>query len=197
MSIRPGLEGAVQVEQSRVRDGEQVDGEPPAAEPLVVGPLTGGQVDGEQVDGEPVVDGGAVEDAAGRLSMAIARLVRSLRRGSPSGIGPGSLSALATVVRHGPLRLGDLAVKEGITPPTLSRIMAGLEEGGYVTRTPDPTDGRATRAEATEAAVDLINGAGSSRAEVLRARMAALPPADLAALLRAVPVLEALATDEG
>jgi DNA-binding MarR family transcriptional regulator len=137
-----------------------------------------------------------VDDAARRLTMALGRLARALRRGSPSGLGPGSLSALATVVRTGPVRLGDLAAREGITPPTLTRVVAALEEAGYVVRTPDPTDGRATRAQATPAAVELISGTGSSRAGVLRARMDALSAEDLAALLRAVPVIEALAADE-
>jgi len=135
-------------------------------------------------------------EAAGRLSLALARLVRVLRRDNPSGLGPGSLSTLATVVRSGPIRLGDLAAREGIAPPTLSRILTALEEAGYLTRTPDPTDGRASRAEPTPAAVELISGATSSRAELLRARMQALPAPELAALLRALPVLEALAADE-
>ncbi len=135
-------------------------------------------------------------EAAGRLSLAIPRLVRTLRRDNPSGLGPGSLSTLATVVRFGPIRLGDLAAREGIAPPTLSRIMTNLEEAGYLTRTPDPTDGRASRAEPTELAVELISGTKSSRAEVLRARMQALPAEDRAALLRALPVLETLAADE-
>jgi DNA-binding MarR family transcriptional regulator len=138
----------------------------------------------------------ALDEAAGRLSMAFGRLARVLRRGTSAGLGAGSLSALATVVRHGPIRLGDLAVREGVQPPTLSRIVAHLEDSGLLVRSPDPTDRRATRAEATPAGVDLISGTGSSRAGVLHARMAALSPEDLAILLRAVPVLEALAADE-
>jgi DNA-binding MarR family transcriptional regulator len=137
-----------------------------------------------------------VDDAAGRLSMALGRLTRALRRASPSGLGPGSLSALATVVRSGPMRLGDLATREGVTPPTLTRIVVGLEEAGLVTRAPDPVDRRATRIQATPDATELITGTGSVRNGFLRERMAALPADDLAALLRAVPVLESLAADE-
>jgi DNA-binding MarR family transcriptional regulator len=136
-----------------------------------------------------------VDDEAGRLAMALGRLARVLRRASPSGLGPGSLSALATVVRSGPMRLGDLAGREGVTPPTLTRIVVSLEESGYVTRTSDPVDRRATRIQATTAATELITGTGSIRNGVLRARMDALAPDDLAALLRALPVIEALAAD--
>jgi DNA-binding MarR family transcriptional regulator len=135
-------------------------------------------------------------EAAGRLSMALGRLNRVLRRGQPAGLGPGTISALATVVRCGPIRLGDLAAREQIAPPTLTRIVAGLEESGYVLRSPDPKDGRATRVEATPAAHEVISGAGSTRVGLLRTRLDALSQADLDALLAAVPILEALASDE-
>ena len=137
-----------------------------------------------------------VDEAAGRLSMVLGRLTRLLRRGQPNGLGPGTISALATVVRCGPVRLGDLAAREGIAPPTLTRIVAGLEESGYVVRSPDPKDGRATRVEATPAAHEVISGAGSFRVGMLRGRMDTLSAEDLATLLAAVPILEALASDE-
>lgn len=138
----------------------------------------------------------SLDDAVPRLSLAFGRMTRVLRRGTPTGLGPGSLSALATVVRTGPLRLGDLAAREGIAPPTLTRIIAGLEDSGYVRREPDPTDGRAIRVRATGSAEDLINGAGSHRAHVLRERLENLSPDELELLLSAVPVLEALVADE-
>jgi DNA-binding MarR family transcriptional regulator len=137
-----------------------------------------------------------LDDAVPRLSLALGRLTRILRRGTPSGLGPGSLSALATLVRSGPMRLGDLAAREGIAPPTLTRIVASLEDAGYVRKEPDPDDGRAVRVQATPSADDLISGAGSHRVSTLRARMDALTPDDLEILLRAVPVIEALAADE-
>jgi DNA-binding MarR family transcriptional regulator len=145
---------------------------------------------------DAAVNDAAVDDAVGRIALALGRLNRILRRSAPTGLGPGSLSALATLVRSGPLRLGDLAAREGVAPPTLTRIVANLEDAGYVRRGPDPSDGRATRASATEPGAELISGAGSSRASALRARMDALPPAELRILLSAVPVLESLAADD-
>jgi hypothetical protein len=50
-----------------------------------------------------------LDDAAARISLVLGRLNRMLRRGSVTGLGPGSVSALATLVRSGPMRLGDLA----------------------------------------------------------------------------------------
>jgi DNA-binding MarR family transcriptional regulator len=137
-----------------------------------------------------------VDEAAGRLNLVLGRLTRVLRRGQPSGLGPGTISALATIVRSGPIRLGDLAAREQIAPPTLTRIVSGLEESGYVVRSPDPTDGRATRVKATPAGHEVITGAGSVRVGVLRTRMDTLSAQERATLLAALPILEALASDE-
>jgi DNA-binding MarR family transcriptional regulator len=138
-----------------------------------------------------------LDDAVARLSVALGRLTRVMRRGSPTGLGPGSISALATLVRGGPMRLGDLAAREGVAPPTLTRIVAGLEETGYVVRAPDPDDRRATRVESTPAAAELVAGVGSARLTQLRARVDRLAAEELRALLKALPVIESLAADEG
>jgi DNA-binding MarR family transcriptional regulator len=138
-----------------------------------------------------------VGDGAARLAVALARLTRVMRRGGDlAGLGPGSISALATLVRSGPMRLGDLALREGVAPPTLTRIVAGLEESGHVVRAPDPDDRRATRVQATETAAELVAGLGLARVSRLRDRIETLADADLRALLRAIPVIETLAADD-
>ena len=153
---------------------------------------SGAELQGSEV-GRPEVG-----DAAARLALALARLIRVLRRsGGLGGLGPGSISALATLVRSGPMRLGDLAVREGVAPPTLTRIVVGLEESGYVVRAPDPDDRRATRVQATDTAAELVAGVGLARVSRLRDRIDTLDDDDLRALLRAVSVIEALASDEG
>ena len=79
-----------------------------------------------------------------RLRVALARLSRRLRRHSPAGLTPTQLAALSTVEQNGPLRLGDLAAAEGIAPSTLTRMVAVLEDLGYVRRDADPRDARAS-----------------------------------------------------
>jgi DNA-binding MarR family transcriptional regulator len=137
------------------------------------------------------------EDAA-RLYLAVGRLTRSLRRigAGSSELGHGAVSALFTLVNGGPMRLGDLASREGVAPPTLSRIVASLVEGGYVRREPDPHDGRASLVMATESGTEVATGLYSIRLRELQRRMDRLPADQVALLTTALPALEALAVED-
>ncbi|MFI9815259.1 MarR family winged helix-turn-helix transcriptional regulator [Saccharothrix variisporea] len=138
-----------------------------------------------------------VEDATARLYLAIGRLSRLLRRTGSPGLGPGAVSALATLARCGPMRLGDLAAKEGVAPPTLSRIVAALVEAGYVKRDPDPQDGRAWLATPTPEGVTMVSGVRSARVQELQRRIEELSPDHQTALLNALPALEELVGEAG
>jgi DNA-binding MarR family transcriptional regulator len=139
--------------------------------------------------------GGAPDDAAARLYVAIGRLVRMLRRTGTADVGPGAFSALAALNAAGPLRPGDLAAREGVSPPTMTRIIASLEAAGLAERADDPQDRRAVLVAATAAGSALIQGESYARSSALRRRVAGLAPADRAALVAALPVLEALGRD--
>jgi DNA-binding MarR family transcriptional regulator len=136
------------------------------------------------------------EDPAARLYVVIGRLVRLLRRTGTADVSPGALSALATLTGAGPLRLGDLAAREGVAAPTMTRIVASLEEAALVTRSADPQDGRAVLVAASPAGAALVQGESSARSSALRRRVAALSPEDRAALVAALPVLEGLSRDD-
>jgi len=137
-----------------------------------------------------------VQDVTGRLYLAVGRLSRSLRQAGAPGPGHGSISALATLVHFGELRLGDLAAKEGVAAATMSRIVATLVEAGYVTREPDPADRRAWLARATEEGERLVSGVRSTRVQELNRRLDRLTPEARDALIAALPSLEALISDE-
>jgi DNA-binding MarR family transcriptional regulator len=124
--------------------------------------------------------------------MVIGQLIRLLRSQAPSAVGPGSLAALATLARHGPMRLGDLAAREGVAPPTLTRMIAVLEDAGFVQRRTDQADRRAVQVSVTDSGVRVVAEALDARAVVLQARLAALPEPDRTAILAALPALEAL-----
>ncbi|PWW65801.1 MarR family winged helix-turn-helix transcriptional regulator [Actinokineospora spheciospongiae] len=131
-------------------------------------------------------------DVPARLYLAIGRLSRSLRRSGSTGMGHGSISALSTLSGAGTLRLGDLAAKEGVAAPTMSRIVAGLVDSGYVNREPDPADRRAWLVTATEEGERVVSSVRSTRMQELSRRLDGLPPADRELLIKSIPVLEAL-----
>lgn len=133
------------------------------------------------------------EDAVARLYAAVGRLNRSLRRESTTPLGYGALAALATVEADGPLRLSELADSEGVARPAVSRIVAALEERGYVSREVDPADRRAALIACTGDGRRLLARLRTGRAQVLGRRLAGLPDPDRRALLAALPALERLA----
>jgi DNA-binding MarR family transcriptional regulator len=139
---------------------------------------------------------GPADEAAARLYVAVGRLVRMLRRTGTADVSPGGFSALATLNRQGAMRPGDLAAREGVSAPTMTRIVASLEDAGLVDRAADPQDGRAVLVAVSPAGSALIQGESFARSSALRRRVAALSAADAAALVAALPVLEALGRDD-
>ena len=128
-----------------------------------------------------------------RLRVAIARLSRRLRRHEIAGLTPTQLAALSTVERSGPLRLGDLAAAEGIAPSTLTRMVTVLEEAGFVTRRPDPSDARASTIAITELGRQTMDRLRDEGAALLAQSLLALTPDQRRALATALPSLEHLA----
>jgi DNA-binding MarR family transcriptional regulator len=133
------------------------------------------------------------DELTARLQRAIGRLTRQLRREVPSALGPGALSALSTLAGEGPMRPTDLAAREGVRPPTLTRMLTALEDGGFVARTVDPADRRASLIEMTPLGTETLLSTRSARAGQLARHIEALSPRQRRALAEALPVLETLA----
>jgi DNA-binding MarR family transcriptional regulator len=142
---------------------------------------------------QPAAEHAAVVDQANRLYLALARTGRSLRTTSEAPIGPGSFSTLWTITASGPTRLSDLARAEGVTRPTMTRIVDALEQRGYVTRQPDPGDGRAQLVVATRRGRALISQGRAIRVKALAARIETLPPEQAALIEATITLLESLA----
>ena len=128
-----------------------------------------------------------------RLRVALARLSRRLRRHEMLGLTPTQLAALATVEQAGPLRLGDLAAAEGIAPSTLTRLVAVLEELGYVRRDADPKDARASTLAITVLGHVTLERLRAENSALLAQRVMLLTPEQRIALATALPALESLA----
>ena len=132
-------------------------------------------------------------ELAAAVHVALGRIVRSLRQEVPhSEVGAGSLSALLTLDVHGPLRVGTLAERENVAAASMTRIVNLLESLGLVTRTADPSDGRAQVTAITPAGARLLASGKEAKMAALRRRIEALPDGERAALAAALPALDQL-----
>jgi DNA-binding MarR family transcriptional regulator len=140
--------------------------------------------------GEPQADPGI--DAA-RLRVAVVRLSRRLRKHYLAGLTPSQLSTLASVGKHQPVRLGDLAAAERIAPSTLTRLVNVLEGLGYLRREAAPDDARAYLVTLTERGDEALDRIRDEATMMLTDILLTLPDDQRAALAAALPALEQLA----
>jgi DNA-binding MarR family transcriptional regulator len=118
--------------------------------------------------------GGETFETADRLHSAAIHLLRRLRvRDRESGVGPAQLSALSVLVFGGPRSLGELADAEQVRPPTMSRIVAGLESAGLVRRHATE-DGRRVRLEASTKGTKILQEGRKRRVESLAKAVSSL-----------------------
>lgn len=132
------------------------------------------------------------EVIAGRLRLSATRLARRLRQEAQTGLSPSQLSALAAVERHGPLTLGALADHEGVAPPSITRVVAKLEEDGLVTRRRDAEDRRVTHVVVTPKGRNLLGASRRRKTEWLTTRLEELDAGQRAHLAGALDALDAL-----
>jgi DNA-binding MarR family transcriptional regulator len=133
-------------------------------------------------------------DLADRLHSAAIHLLRRLRReDDASGLPAPQLSAMSVIVFGGPITLGALAGAEQVRPPTITKLVATLEEQGLVEREIDPDDRRIVRVKATARGTRLLYDGRRRRVASLAESVRGLPAADRAALAKAIPILEKIA----
>ena len=129
------------------------------------------------------------------LRVGVLRLARRLRaERQDSSLTLTQLSALATLHRHGPLPLGELAAHEGVKPPSMTRVVTALEDEGLVARSAHDSDGRQVVVSLSAGGTALLEQDRRRRDAWLARRLSELEDEDLAALAAAVPVLERLAS---
>jgi DNA-binding MarR family transcriptional regulator len=103
------------------------------------------------------------------------------------------MSALATICREGPMSAGDVAAREGVKPPSATRVLAGLEAIGLITRTADPQDGRQVLLAASPEGQERLNADLRARDAWLARRIESLSDAERRRLQDALGVLQQLA----
>ena len=132
-----------------------------------------------------------VEAVADRLHSAALRLLRRLRAEDDElGISPPRLSALSVVVFAGPLPIGELATAEGVAPPTMTRLVDGLERDGLVRREADPDDRRGVLVRATAQGSRVRTKGRRRRLEVHALELRGLSPAELDTIARGAELIE-------
>jgi DNA-binding MarR family transcriptional regulator len=131
--------------------------------------------------------------AAG-VAAALERLIGLFRSLSPaSGLSLTAAATLATLERSGPCRLTWLAVREGVTQPAMTQLVARLQDAGLVDRAADPDDGRVVQVRITAEGKAVLAGRRAVRAERVAGLLDRLSPDERDALAAALPAMDALA----
>lgn len=128
------------------------------------------------------------------LRDAITRFNRRVRKARPVGdLTVTQLSALTSLELAGALSPRELADTERVQPPTMTRIVAKLEDRGLVQRAPHPTDGRQVILSATESGRAVLAQLEQARDGWLARRLAELTPEERDTLRRAAEILQKVA----
>ncbi len=131
---------------------------------------------------------------AGELRVVLGQLMRRLREQSTIGdLTRSQLAVLARLEREGPATMSALARAEGIRPQSMSAIVSVLEAGGFLTGTPDPSDGRKTLLSLTADVRDQFASGRLAREDWLfRAIRSQLDPAEQEQLATLIELLRRL-----
>lgn len=129
---------------------------------------------------------------ASALRPAVARLARRLRqmRSADNALGPGHLQAMGWLFREGPMLIGELAAREKVRPPSMTRTVDVLESAGMAQRRNSEHDRRQCVVALTEAGQALVQADRQRRDAWLAQRLAELTPAEREVLRQAIPILE-------
>jgi DNA-binding MarR family transcriptional regulator len=132
-------------------------------------------------------------ELADQLHSAAIHLLRQLRKeDDASGLSAPRLSALSVVVFGGPLTLGQLARAEQVRPPTMTKLVTGLEKDGLVRRQPDSHDKRLTKIVATAKGQRILLEGRARRVRSLTAAVDKLEESELAHLDHGIQVFRKL-----
>ena len=133
---------------------------------------------------------------ASALRISVARLSRRLRseRDPENELLPvGQLSVLGALKRGGERTVGELAALERVQPPSMTRTVNCLEEGGYVVRRKHESDGRQVVVALSEKGEQTLAADRKRRDAWLAQRLRELTPDERFVLRQAAPIIERLA----
>ena len=131
---------------------------------------------------------------ASELRMSVMRLRRRLasERDPQNDLSIPVMAVLGALFRRGELTVGELATLERVQPPTMTRKVNFLEEGGYVARRPHDSDGRVVLVTLTDRGRDTVVADRKRRDEWLSRQLRDLTPEQREVLRSAAPILQDL-----
>jgi DNA-binding MarR family transcriptional regulator len=145
----------------------------------------------------PTVQKVAKTDAglASELRLSVMRLRRRLanERHPDNELSLGQMAVLGCLYRNGELSVGELAQQERVQPPSMTRMVNCLEEGGYLRRRPHDTDGRQVLVALSPSGRETVLADRARRDAWLSRKLRELTPDERAVLRAAAPILERLA----
>ncbi|TIC88537.1 MarR family transcriptional regulator [Nocardioides sp. GY 10113] len=126
------------------------------------------------------------------------RLRRRLiaERDPDNPLSSGAMAVLGVLYRGGDATVGALAAAERVQPPSMTRTVNALAEGGYVERRPHPDDGRQVVVRLTGPGRATVLADRARRDAWLARRLAELPAEERELLRRAAPILDRLASHD-
>ncbi|WP_433201750.1 MarR family winged helix-turn-helix transcriptional regulator [Dactylosporangium sp. CS-047395] len=131
------------------------------------------------------------------LAVSLERVVSLLRRLAPADdVSLTKAATLRTLDVHGPCRLSELAVREGITQPAMTQLVSRLEQDGYAERRSCAGDARVVMVHLTAAGADVLRRRRAARARRMSELAEHLSAEDRAALAAALPALDRLVTTD-
>jgi DNA-binding MarR family transcriptional regulator len=146
----------------------------------------------------PTVEMAARSDAglASELRLSVMRLRRRLsnERHPDNPLSMGAMAVLGSLFRNGDTTIGELAAHERIQPPSMTRIVNSLVEGGFVGRRAHETDGRQVVVVLSEQGRTTLLADRDRRDAWMAQRLRDLTPGERDTLRRAAPLLERLAS---
>lgn len=130
-----------------------------------------------------------------RLAQAVARLNRRLRQERESDLTATQLSVLGSVRVLGAATPSQIAARERVSQPSVTRTLNCLLESAYITKTPHPDDGRQVLVEVSDLGTKVLAEERQRRDLWLERRLADLSADDRAVLREATDLMVRLAED--
>lgn len=131
-----------------------------------------------------------------RLAQAVARLNRRLRQERQSDLTATQLSVLGSVRVLGPATPSQIAARERVSQPSVTRTIKCLLDDAYITKTPHPDDGRQVLVAMSDLGEKVLEEERQRRDLWLDRRLAALSTDERARLRDATDLLVRLAEDD-